>query len=64
VAIQIITDQEQAALLREAGLLWRCYDAVRLEPLTPGWWSACDIRRSEWPVYEDDYITFAILIEE
>lgn len=64
MAIQIITDQERAALLREAGLLWRCYDRSRLEPLTPGWWSADDIRLTAWPVYDDDSISFAILIEE
>ena len=64
MAIQIITDQEQAALLREAGLLWRCYDGTRLEPLSGRWWTAEDIRRTEWPVYDDDYISFAILIEE
>lgn len=64
MAIQIIRDQEQAAQLREAGLLWRCYGGTQLEMLYDGWWRADDIREAQWPVYDDDYITFAVLLEE
>lgn len=64
MAIQIIRDQEQAAQLREVGLLWRCYDGNRLFALDDGWWTAADIRSACWPVYEGDALTFAVLLEE
>lgn len=62
--IQIIHAQAAAVALREAGLLYRCYGGTKLEMLDDGWWRAEDIRETEWPVYDDDYITFAVLLEE
>lgn len=64
MTIQIIRDQAAAVALREAGLLYRCYGGTKLEMLDDGWWTSEDIRRTPWPVYDDDYITFAVLLEE